>query len=69
MFEPSGFERKKKFKVGDEVDYIYYDGDVAELRHGGIAKIEDTCCIINDSKDGIKVKVPTRYIIKVLKSI
>ena len=69
VFEPSGFERKKKFKVGDEVDYIYYDGDVAELRHGGIAKIEDTCCIINDSKDGIKVKVPTRYIIKVLKSI
>lgn len=69
VFEPSGFERKKKFKVGDEVDYIFYDGNVAELRHGGIVKEEETCYIINDSKDGIEVKVPARYVINVSKSI
>lgn len=61
VFEPSGFERKKNFKVGDEVDYIYYDGDVAELRNGCIAKKDGNCYII-DSKDGIEVKVPTRYV-------
>ena len=62
VFEPSGFERKKKFKEGSEVDYIFYDGNVAELRHGGIAKEEEICYIINDSKDGIDVKVPSRYV-------
>ena len=69
VFEPSGFERKKKFKEGSEVDYIFYDGNVAELRHGGIAKEEEICYIINDSKDGIDVKVPSRYVINVSKSI
>ena len=61
VFEPSGFERKKKLKVTSEVDYIFYDGDVAELRHGCIAQKDGNCYII-DSHDGIEVKVPARYV-------
>lgn len=59
VYMPSGFKRKHHFNVGDEVQYIFYDGKNATLRKSCIAELTN-----NDR--GILMReghiVPERYV-------
>lgn len=60
VYMPSGFQRKQYFNVGDEVQYIFYDGNTATLRKSSIAQLS------SESTPGILMsegyKVPERYV-------
>jgi hypothetical protein len=60
IYMPSGFQRKQHFNVGDEVQYIFYDGNTATLRKSSIAQLS------SESTPGILMsegyKVPERYV-------
>ena len=60
VYMPSGFQRKHHFNVGDNVQYIFYDGHIAILRKSSIMQLpsENTSGVL--MSDGYMV--PERYV-------
>lgn len=60
VYMPSGFQRRQHFNVGDNVQYIFYDGSIAILRKGFITQLP------SENNSGILVSdgcmVPERYV-------
>ena len=56
---PSGFQRKQHFNVGDNVQYIFYNGKNANLRKSSIEEL-------TNHENGILMSdgymVPERYV-------
>ncbi len=79
VYMPSGMKRKQNLLVGDEVNYIHYDKELATLRKGSIVRLpneeEPVVVVLDEEKrsEGIclekslehSVKVPLRYVFNV----
>jgi hypothetical protein len=59
VYMPSGFQRKQHFNVGDNVQYIFYDGKTATLRTSNIEELtnNDRGILMSDG-----YIVPERYV-------
>jgi hypothetical protein len=59
VYMPTGFQRKHHFNVGDEVQYIFYDGKNATLRKSSIKEQtnNDRGILMNEG-----LIVPERYV-------
>ena len=63
VYMPSGIKRKQHLNVGDEVQYIFYDGKTTVLRKGNIAELaseSDSSVLMSDG-----YKVPERYVFQI----